>query len=93
MWRKREALQNGDLPNFPGAERAEPEDRLRLALSDFPPSNRPRRLGVVVIDPEYAEVEGEAYRLDRLDPVDGGYQTVAVIALGVADTRDYEIPA
>lgn len=84
---------NGDLQNFPGAERAEPEDRLRLFLPDFPPSNRPRRLGVVVIDPEHADVVGEAYRLDVLDPVDGDYQTVRVTVLGAEDIDDYEVPA
>jgi len=76
----------GDLPGLHGAERAEPEDRLRFDLSDFPPSAKPRRHGVVSVE------AGEAYRIDHLYPADFGFQTARVTRLSAEDAVTYPVP-
>lgn len=86
VWPKTENQMVGDLPGVQGAERAEPEDRLRFDLADFPPSRMPRRLGVVSVEP------GEAYRIDHLYPADLGYQTARVTRLSAEEAATYPVP-
>lgn len=76
----------GDLPGFQGAERAEQEPRIRFDLSDFSPSDLPRRNGVVRIVEDV-----EAYRLDHNDPADFGYQTWRVIPLDAIEAATYAV--
>lgn len=88
VWLKTENQMTGDLPGFQGAERAEPEDRVRFDLSEFNPSALPRRIGVVRIVEDV-----EAYRLDHGYPADLGWQTWRVIPLDAEEAALYEIPA
>jgi len=87
-WLKTENQMTGDLQGFHGAERAEPEDRVRFDLSEFPilPADRPRRGGIVSVE------AGEAYRIDHLYPADLGYQTARVTRLDPADAVGLVVP-
>lgn len=87
VWLKTENQMTGDLPGFQGAERAEPEDRVRFDLSEFPCSILPRRIGVVSVE------AGEAYRLDHGYPADLGWQTWRVIPLEAEEAATYPVPA
>ena len=86
VWLKSENQTSGDLQGFQGAERADPEDRVRFNLADFPPSRQPRRGAVVSVEP------GEAYRVDHLYPVDGTFQTARVTRLDRAEADTYAVP-
>jgi hypothetical protein len=52
---------------------------VRFLLTEFPASRRPRYQGIVSV------AEGEAYRIDHLEPVDGNYQTALVTPITTAD--------
>lgn len=86
IWPKTENQATGDLPGFQGAERAEPEDRIRFDLSEFQPSSLPRRTAVVSVE------AGEAYRVDHLYTADLGYQTASVTRLTVAEAATLPVP-
>jgi len=81
VWLKTEQMV-GELPGYQGAERAEPEDRIRIDLAQVP---APRRLGVVSVE------AGEAYRIDHLYPADLGYQTARVLRLSAAEAEDLPV--
>jgi hypothetical protein len=83
VWLKTENQMVGDLQGFAGAERAEPEDRIRFDINDIP---IPRKNGIVSVE------AGEAYRIDHLYPVDMGYQTARVVRLSTAEAESLPVP-
>jgi hypothetical protein len=84
LWPKTDEMQ-GELSGLQGAAtRAEPEDRIRFDLSEFPAALR--RLAIVSVE------AGEAYRIDHLYPADLGYQTARVLRLTAEEADDLPLP-
>lgn len=67
-----------------GAQMAEPEDRLRFNLSEFP--HPLFNNAVVSVEP------GEAYRINHLYPVDLGFQTARVTPLTATEAAALPVP-
>lgn len=83
IWFKGDPQMQGNLPGFTGAERAEPEDRIRFDLAEIP---KLTQHGVVSVD------SGEAYRIALIYPADQGYASARVIRLSAAEAATLAVP-
>jgi len=82
-WLKTENNMVGSVSEFSGAQRAEPEDRLRFDLSEI---SFIRNNAIVSVE------AGEAYRVDHVYPPYRGYQTARVVRLNAAEAANLPVP-